>query len=58
LNHDALFKRLLKAPIILRGFFEAFLPDVAGFIDFSALEFIDKERITIDGKKENRRPAG
>ena len=51
MNHDALFKMLLKRPAILRGFFEAFLPEVAGFIDFSVLEFVDKERFTIDGRK-------
>jgi len=51
MNHDALFKMLLKAPTILRGFFEAFLPEVARFIDFGVLEFIDKERYTIDGRK-------
>jgi len=50
-NHDALFKMLLKRPAILRGFFEAFLPEVARFIDFSVLEFVDKERFTIDGRK-------
>ena len=51
MNHDALFKMLLKRPAILRGFFEAFLPEVARFIDFSVLEFVDKERFTIDGRK-------
>jgi hypothetical protein len=50
-NHDALFKMLLKRPAILRGFFEAFLPKVASFIDFACLEFVDKERVTADGKK-------
>jgi hypothetical protein len=51
LNHDALFKKLLKRPAVLKGFFEAFLPDVAGLIDFAFLEFVDKEVITTDGRK-------
>ena len=51
MNHDALFKMLLKAPAILRGFFDAFLPDAAKFVDFNVLEFLDKERFTIDGRK-------
>jgi predicted transposase YdaD len=50
-NHDALFKMLLKSPAILKGFFEAFLPQIARFIDFGHLEFVDKERITASGKK-------
>jgi hypothetical protein len=50
-DHDARFKMLLKAPAILRGFFDAFLPEVARFIDFSVLEFVDKERHAIDGSK-------
>jgi predicted transposase YdaD len=50
-NHDALFKMLLKRPAILKGFFEAFLPQVAQFIDFAHLQFVDKERITLDGRK-------
>jgi len=40
-NHDALFKMLLKRPAILKGFFKAFLPPVARFIDFA------RELITI-----------
>jgi len=51
MNHDALFKMLLKAPAILRGFFDAFLPAAAKFVDFNVLEFLDKERFTIDGRK-------
>ena len=50
-NHDALFKMLLKRPAILKGFFDAFLPQVAEFIDFGSLVFVDKERVTADGKK-------
>jgi len=51
MDHDARFKMLLKAPAVLRGFFDAFLPEVARFIDFGVLEFVDKERHTIDGRK-------
>ena len=51
MNHDALFKMLLKRPAILKSFFEAFLPQVARFIDFTSLEFVDKERVTADGRK-------
>jgi hypothetical protein len=50
-NHDALFKMLLKRPAILKGFFEAFLPRAAQFVDFTHLQLVDKERITIDGGK-------
>ena len=50
-NHDALFKTLLKRPAIFKGFFDAFLPQVGEFIDFGSLEFVDKERITADGRK-------
>ncbi len=51
MDHDALFKMLLKTPTVLQGFFETFVPDAARFIEFELLEFIDKERFTIDGKK-------
>jgi hypothetical protein len=34
MDHDARFKMLLEAPAILRGFFDAFLSEVARFIDF------------------------
>lgn len=51
MNHDALFKMLLKSPAILKGFFDAFLPQIAPFIDFTCLEFVDKERITADSRK-------
>jgi hypothetical protein len=51
MNHDALFKMLLKTPSLLRGFFEAFVPDALPFADFGILEFVDKERFTIDGRK-------
>jgi len=50
-NHDALFKMLLKTPVVLKGFFEAFLPQVGKFVDFNALEFVDKERFTSGGRK-------
>jgi hypothetical protein len=48
MDHDARFKMLLKAPAILRRFFEAFLPEVERFIDFGVLEFVDKERYAAD----------
>ena len=51
MNHDALFKMLLKNRSILRAFFEQFLPEVARFIDFGKLEYVDKERLTLEGKK-------
>jgi hypothetical protein len=50
-NHDALFKALLKRPAILRGFFNQFLPQVAHFVDFAYVEFVDKEHVTVDGRK-------
>jgi hypothetical protein len=50
-NHDALFKNLLKRPVILKGFFSQFLPRVARFVDFAHVQFVDKEHITLDGRK-------
>jgi hypothetical protein len=50
-NHDALFKLLMKTPSVLQGFFEAFLPETARFVDFRRLEFVDKELYSLDGKK-------
>jgi len=50
-NHDALFKMLLKNPAVLKAFFEQFLPEASAFVDFQHLEFVDKERITLGGKK-------
>jgi predicted transposase/invertase (TIGR01784 family) len=50
-DHDALFKMLLKRPTIFRGLFDAFLPKAGRFVDFDHLVFVDKERITIDGRK-------
>jgi hypothetical protein len=51
MDHDALFKWLLKDPVILRSFFEEFLPDVASYTDFSKLEYLDKEMRTLRGQK-------
>jgi hypothetical protein len=51
MNHDVRFKMLLKTPSLLQGFFEAFLPEAAPFVDFNALEFVDTERATPDGHK-------
>jgi predicted transposase YdaD len=50
-DHDALFKMLLKRPAIFKGLFDAFLPEAGKFVDFKHLVFVDKERITIDGRK-------
>jgi hypothetical protein len=49
-NHDAQFKALLKLKAVLRDFFVLFLPDTARYIDFSQLEFVDKERFTLEGR--------
>lgn len=51
MNHDALFKSLLRTGRLLRDFFEAFLPRIYGFIDFDHIEFVDKEQFTFDGKR-------
>jgi hypothetical protein len=51
MDHDALFKMLLKTPTVLQAFFEAFLPEAVMFVDFGALEFVDKELFTRDRKK-------
>jgi len=51
INHDALFKSLLKTGRLLKGFFAAFLSDISTSIDFDHLEFVDKERFTLDGKR-------
>jgi len=51
INHDALFKSLLRTGRLLRDFFEAFLPGIHGFIDFDHIEFVDKERFTLGGKR-------
>jgi hypothetical protein len=39
MNHDALFKTLLKTGRLLQVFFEAFLPKILAFIDFGHIEF-------------------
>jgi hypothetical protein len=51
MDHDARFKMLLKSLAVLRGFFDAFLPEVAKFIDFNVLEFVDKEKHAIDVRR-------
>jgi hypothetical protein len=51
MDHDALFKWLLKDPVILRSFFEEFLPEVASYTDFSRLEYLDKEMRTLRGQR-------
>jgi hypothetical protein len=42
---------LFKRQAIFKGLFDAFLPDVGKFVDFEHLTFIDKELVTLDGKK-------
>ncbi len=42
MDHDALFKWLLKDPVILRSFFEEFLPEVARY--FFAYQRLDKKK--------------
>ncbi len=51
MNHDELFKSLLKTGRVLRDFFEAFLPRVYRFIDFDHIEFVDQERFTYRGER-------
>jgi len=51
MNHDELFKSLLKTGRLLRDFFEAFLPKLCSFIDFGHIEFVDKERFTHKGER-------
>ncbi len=51
MDHDALFKWLLKDPVILKSFFEEFLPEVASYTDVSTLEYLDKETRTLRGQR-------
>ena len=51
IHHDALFKSLLRSGRLLRDFFEAFLPEIFGLIDFHHIEFVDKERFALGGKR-------
>ncbi len=51
MKHDALFKKLLKNRSILRAFFEEFFSNTAAFMDFDSIEYVDKERFTLEGKK-------
>ncbi len=51
MNHDALFKSLLRTGRMFRDFFEAFLPDIGAFVDFDRIEFLDKERFTSEGRR-------
>jgi len=51
-NHDTAFKHLLTTFFV--EFLQAFLPEVATYVDTHTLEFLDKEvisRITADSKK-------
>lgn len=51
IDHDRLFKELLTTFFV--EFVEAFLPDVAAYLDTSSLEFLDKEVFTdiTEGKR-------
>ncbi len=51
MDHDALFKSLLKTGRLLEDFFRAFLPRIHAFIDFNHIEFVDKELFTHDHKR-------
>jgi hypothetical protein len=51
MDHDALFKWLLRDPVILRSFFEEFLPRVASYTNFSKVEYLDKEMRTLRGQR-------
>jgi hypothetical protein len=51
INHDALFKSLLKSGRLLRDFFEVFLPEIYPCIDFDHIEFVDKQRFTLGGRR-------
>jgi hypothetical protein len=51
MNHDALFKMLLRNRPILRAFFEQFFPGAAKFIEFDKIEYVDKELVTLEGKR-------
>jgi len=51
IDHDALFKSLLRTGRVLRDFFRAFLPTIGAAIDFERVEFLDKERFTSDGRR-------
>jgi hypothetical protein len=44
MNHDALFKSLLRTGRLLRDFFEVFSPRIHRFIDFDHIEFMDNGR--------------
>ena len=44
MNHDPLFKELLR--VFFLDFVEAFLPNVAAYLDPTSIEFLDKELFT------------
>ena len=44
IDHDRLFKELLTTFFV--EFVEAFLPDVAAYLDTASIEFLDKEVFT------------
>ena len=51
MTSDKLFKLLIRFPSLFRAMIEWVLPNLAPLIDFGYIEFIDKERISLDGKK-------
>ena len=51
INHDELFKSLLKTGRLLEDFFAVFFPRLHRFIDFGHIEFLDKERFTHRGER-------
>lgn len=52
-THDDLIKDLLSQARLLPEFFRAFVPEVLGFADFSAAEYLDKEHPR-SGKRPRR----
>ncbi len=53
MTSDKLFKILIRFPTLFRALIEWILPKLAPLIDFSYIEFIDKERISLDGQKRD-----
>jgi len=51
MNHDALFKMLLKRPGHSSSFLRSLSARYSRFVDFHSSSSIDKERYTIEGKK-------
>ena len=51
MTSDKLFKILIRFPSLFRAMIEWMLPNLAPRVDFNHIEFIDKERISLDGQK-------